>query len=635
MATLILSPLPSTAFLRRNPNPNPKLFSSSLLCNFSAISLYSKKRNLFFRRSSSFSVSASTVTLDFDTRESSASRTSENLEIAKLGISEEIVSALSRRGITQLFPIQRAVLEPAMEGRDMIGRAITGSGKTLAFGIPILDKIIRHRSQQRQKRVPSALILAPTRELARQVQKEFKDSAPNLSSTCLYGGIPIFNQVRVLRFGVDIAVGTPGRIIDLVERGALDLSEIEFVVLDEADQMLAIGFQEAVESILSYLPAKKQCMLFSATMPSWVNQLSKKFLRNPLVVDLVGDSDQKLAEGISLYSVVSNASGKQNILPTLISRYAQGGKIIVFTKTKKDAEELSRSMGSILGSKALHGNMQQFQRDKTIAAFRDGRFNVLFATDVAARGLDIPNVDLVIHFEIPNTSEIFIHRSGRTGRAGKKGNAILIFTESQRRAVRFIERDLGCKFEELPRITDVVGNRTRGMDVEETHYGRYDDSVRHHHGDSRDFSERQYGNYRGSQRQNYGNANGARPQRSNAFRHSEGSFGDFDISRRNRSSENLGGRRNHFAKSGRTQLDDYDEFGSNTSKNGFASDVTSSGRRSRSTSPKSQFGSGSFALNRNSDYNDRDHSREKRQPKISESIPDDFKQIIDALRDNQ
>ncbi|XP_039114320.1 DEAD-box ATP-dependent RNA helicase 53-like [Dioscorea cayenensis subsp. rotundata] len=427
-----------------NPKPYPLLPSSSSIISISISISRSPNGVCLCKRGGPLAIRA-VLQLDHAPLPS--------LEISKLGISDQIVDALSRRGITELFPIQRAVLEPAMEGRDMIGRAITGSGKTLAFGIPILNNIIQNKNQNRRKQVPSALVLAPTRELARQVQREFKVSAPGLSSTCLYGGIPIMNQVRSLEYGMDIVVGTPGRIIDLVQRGALDLSEVKFVVLDEADQMLAVGFQEDVECILSYLPARRQCMLFSATMPSWVNDLSRKYLRNPLVIDLVGETDQKLADGISLYSVASTSLNKQNLLPTLISRYAEGGKSIIFTRTKIDAESLSRSMRSIIGSRPLHGNMQQMHRDKTLAAFRSGKFNVLVATDVAARGLDIPNVDLVVHFEMPNTSEIFVHRSGRTGRAGNKGTAILMFTERERHAVRTIERELGCKFKELHGIT--------------------------------------------------------------------------------------------------------------------------------------------------------------------------------------
>ncbi|KAJ4977012.1 hypothetical protein NE237_002118 [Protea cynaroides] len=383
----------------------------------------------------------------------------EGLEIAKLGIAPEIVSSLAARGITKLFPIQKAVLEPAMQGRDMIGRARTGTGKTLAFGIPIMDRIIQYNAKHGRGRNPLALVLAPTRELARQVEKEFHESAPNLDTLCVYGGVPISHQMNTLDHGVDIIVGTPGRIIDLLKRGALVLSEVQFVVLDEADQMLAVGFDEDVEVILEKLPKKRQGMMFSATMPTWIRKLTQKYLNNPLTVDLVGDSDQKLAEGITLYSIASDMYGKASIIGPLITEHAKGGKCIVFTQTKRDADRLAYSMGRSYKCEALHGDISQSQRERTLAGFRDGRFNILVATDVAARGLDVPNVDLVIHYELPSTSEIFVHRSGRTGRAGKKGNAILIHTDQQLRAVRMIERDVGGKFTELPKIAVSAGDR--------------------------------------------------------------------------------------------------------------------------------------------------------------------------------
>ncbi|KAH0455418.1 hypothetical protein IEQ34_015450 [Dendrobium chrysotoxum] len=333
MATALFSFTPSSTvitFPPQNPNPNILLTRSSPL----AIPV-SANLDVIPRRWSAIPfLSAKALCTAVPTIHVKG----ELLDISKIGISEQIVTALSHRGITELFPIQRAILEPTLEGRDMIGRrAITGSGKTLAFGIPILDKIIRDQTQSWKKRVPSA---------------------------------------------------------------------------------------------------------------QWIHDLSRKYLRDPVVVDLVGDSDQKLAEGISLYSVSSTSPNKQNLLPTLISMYAQGGKSIIFTKTKRGAESLSRSMGV------------QSQRDKTLAAFRDGRFRALVATDVAARGLDIPNVDLVVHFEIQNTPEIFLLRSGRTGRAGNKGTTVLLFTEGQRRTVRSIEQDLGCKFEELRGITGEGGKRT-------------------------------------------------------------------------------------------------------------------------------------------------------------------------------
>ncbi|KAH1053877.1 hypothetical protein AAZX31_08G292800 [Glycine max] len=390
--------------------------------------------------------------------EVSGANSDEGLEIANLGIAPQIVDALAKKGIAKLFPIQRAVLEPAMQGRDMIGRARTGTGKTLAFGIPILDSIIQFNAKHGQGRHPLALVLAPTRELARQVEKEFNEAAPNLAMICLYGGMPIQQQMRQLNYGVDIAVGTPGRIIDLLNRGALNLKNVKFVVLDEADQMLQVGFQEAVEKILEGLSPNRQTLMFSATMPSWIKNITRNYLNNPLTIDLVGDSDQKLADGISLYSIVSDSYTKAGILAPLITEHANGGKCIVFTQTKRDADRLSYVMAKSLRCEALHGDISQTQREKTLAGFRNNNFNVLVATDVASRGLDIPNVDLVIHYDLPNSSEIFVHRSGRTGRAGKKGSAILVYTQGQSRAVQTIQRDVGCKFTELPKIDAPAGS---------------------------------------------------------------------------------------------------------------------------------------------------------------------------------
>ncbi|WOL19597.1 DEAD-box ATP-dependent RNA helicase 9-like [Canna indica] len=395
---------------------------------------------------------------DFDEEDKGSTKSGdEGLEIAKLGISQDIVTQLASRGIMRLFPIQRAVLEPAMQGRDMIGRARTGTGKTLAFGIPIMDKIIRFQAKHGCGRNPLAMVLAPTRELARQVEKEFRESS-KLYTICVYGGSPINQQIRALNYGVDVVVGTPGRIIDLLNRGTLNLSEIQFVVLDEADQMLNVGFADDVERILDKMPPKHQTMMFSATMPTWIRKLTQRYLNDPVNIDLVGDSDQKLAEGITLYSIISDNHSKPSILGPLIKEHAKGGKCIVFTQTKRDADRLAYAMGRNFGCEALHGDISQSQRERTLSGFRDGRFNILIATDVAARGLDIPNVDLVIHYELPNTSELFVHRSGRTGRAGKKGSAILIHNYEQNRIVRGIEQDIGSRFIELPRIAvDGVG----------------------------------------------------------------------------------------------------------------------------------------------------------------------------------
>ncbi|KAL7584428.1 hypothetical protein Lser_V15G44808 [Lactuca serriola] len=390
----------------------------------------------------------------------------DELSVRRLGLPQRLVETLVKRGITKLFPIQRAVLVPALEGRDIIGRAKTGTGKTLAFAIPIIKKLTEEDEQNRNRivgRMPRVLVLAPTRELAKQVENEIKESAPYLQTVCVYGGVSYTLQKNQLSRGVDIVVGTPGRLIDLVNSNILKLGEVQFLVLDEADQMLAVGFEEDVEVILQKLPSQRQSMLFSATMPGWVQKLSRKYLKSPLTIDLVGDQDEKLAEGIKLYAIQSTSTSKRSMLGDLVTVYAKGGKTIIFTQTKRDADEVSLGLTSSIVSEALHGDISQHQRERTLNGFRQGKFTVLVATDVASRGLDIPNVDLVIHYELPNDPETFVHRSGRTGRAGKEGKAILMYTNNQRRTVRSLEQDVGCKFEYIspPAVEDLLDSSVK------------------------------------------------------------------------------------------------------------------------------------------------------------------------------
>ncbi|KAJ4969345.1 hypothetical protein NE237_016046 [Protea cynaroides] len=411
----------------------------------------------------------------------SQERGEDELSIANLGLPTQLVESLEKRGITHLFPIQRAVLFPALEGRDIIARAKTGTGKTLAFGIPIIKCLtVDDEGLSLSRRLgclPRLLVLAPTRELAKQVEKEIKESAPYLNTVCVYGGASYTTQKNALSRGVDVVVGTPGRIIDLINKNILKLAGVQYLVLDEADQMLAVGFEEDVEVILEKLPSERQSMLFSATMPGWVNKLARKYLDNPLTIDLVGDQDEKLAEGIKLYAIPTTATSKRTILSDLIMVYAKGGKTIVFTQTKRDADEVSMTLTNSIVSEALHGDISQPQRERTLNGFRQGKFTVLVATDVAARGLDIPNVDLVIHYELPNDPETFVHRSGRTGRAGKEGNAILMFTSSQRRTVKSLERDVGCSFEFIgpPAIEEVLNSSSE--QVVATLNGVHPDSI--------------------------------------------------------------------------------------------------------------------------------------------------------------
>ncbi|XP_010323935.3 DEAD-box ATP-dependent RNA helicase 53, mitochondrial [Solanum lycopersicum] len=533
----------------------------------------------------------------------------EGLEISKLGISQEIVSALEKKGITKLFPIQRAVLEPAMQGSDMIGRARTGTGKTLAFGIPIMDKIIRFNEKHGRGRNPLALILAPTRELAKQVDKEFFESAPGLDTLCVYGGVPISRQMSSLDRGVDVVVGTPGRIIDLLKRGALNLAEIQFVVLDEADQMLNVGFAEDVETILENVPQKHQTLMFSATMPSWILKITNKFLKNPVHIDLVGDSDQKLADGISLFSIACDMHQKPAILGPLITEHAKGGKCIVFTQTKRDADKLSYVMQKSFNCEALHGDISQTQRERTLSGFRQGQFNVLVATDVAARGLDVPNVDLVVHYELPNSSEIFVHRSGRTGRAGKKGSAILIHSSGQHRDVKGIERDVGCRFIELPRIeveagaTDMFSDMGRGGG----RFGSYGGMGGGRFGDSGSGRSGGYGNSGGRFGGQGGYSGRTGGFGGSGFGRSGGSFGG-----------SSSGRSGNFGGSGdmrdSNRQGGFGNFGGSDRSGGFGSSNRTGGFGNFESSNRSS-GFGGFGSGRSSGFGDSRSDNENRSGK--------------------
>lgn len=368
----------------------------------------------------------------------------EHLKVANCGLSAASIASLAARGIHGLFDVQKQVLTPAMEGRDIIARAKTGSGKTLAFALPTVEKIMNSlpdglRSLQRGRR-PLCLVLAPTRELARQVEREFITVAPGLVLGCYYGGTPIGAQLRQLRSGVDIVVGTPGRVIDLIDQNALDLGGIKFVILDEADQMLNVGFEKDVETILNNVPEERQTMLFSATVPKWVKKLVKQFLNDPLDIDLIGEGQSgKMADNIRALAVQVTDECRRSVLVDLLTVYGAGGKAIVFCQTKREADEVAAAVMSHLPCEPLHGDMSQKEREKVLAGFRAGSVNVLVATDVAARGLDIPDVEVVVHYELPQDPESFLHRSGRTGRAGRSGIAIAMFT---RREIGYFKRIL-------------------------------------------------------------------------------------------------------------------------------------------------------------------------------------------------
>ncbi|XP_047321643.1 DEAD-box ATP-dependent RNA helicase 7 [Impatiens glandulifera] len=369
-------------------------------------------------------------------------------------ISAPLRDALKSRGIEALFPIQAMTFNIVLDGSDLVGRARTGQGKTLAFVLPILESLTSGPAKAGRKtgygKNPSVLVLLPTRELATQVAADFESygRAMGLTTVCLYGGSPYQPQQVKLSRGVDIVVGTPGRVKDHIERGNINFSSLQFRVLDEADEMLRMGFVEDVELILGKVddPSKVQTLLFSATLPVWVKQISGKFLKaDKKTVDLVGNDKMKASTNVRHIIMPCSSSARTQLIPDIIRCYGSCGRVIIFTETKDCASELA---GLLPGARALHGDIQQSQREITLSGFRSGKFLVLVATNVAARGLDINDVQLIIQCEPPKDVEAYIHRSGRTGRAGNTGVAVMLYDPRRGNGNR-IERESGVKFEHL------------------------------------------------------------------------------------------------------------------------------------------------------------------------------------------
>ncbi|KAA3475998.1 DEAD-box ATP-dependent RNA helicase 7-like [Gossypium australe] len=383
--------------------------------------------------------------------------------ISRFRISEALREKLKSKGIEALFPIQAMTFDMILDGTDLVGRARTGQGKTLAFVLPILESLTNGPGKSSRTsgygRAPSVLVLLPTRELAKQVFEDFEvyGEAVGLTSCCLYGGAPYHTQEMKLKRGVDIVVGTPGRVKDHIERGNIHLGSLTFRVLDEADEMLRMGFVDDVELILGKVAdaSKVQTVLFSATLPDWVKGIASRFLKpSKKTVDLVGNEKMKASTNVRHIVLPCSKSARSQLIPDIIRCYSSGGRTIIFTETKDSASELA---GLLPGSRALHGDIQQAQREVTLNGFRSGKFLTLVATNVAARGLDINDVQLIIQCEPPRDVEAYIHRSGRTGRAGNTGVAVMLY-DPKRSSVSKIERESGVKFEHIsaPQPVDIA-----------------------------------------------------------------------------------------------------------------------------------------------------------------------------------
>ena len=350
---------------------------------------------------------------------------------ADFGVTDPIVDALEDKGITHPFPIQALTLGPALERHDIIGQAKTGTGKTLGFGIPVLEDVIAPDEEGYEDLLnpnkPQALIILPTRELTKQVAQDLREAAKYLSTRIveIYGGVAFEPQIEALERGADIVVGTPGRLIDLLRKGHLHLSGVETVVLDEADEMLDLGFLPDVETLLARVPENRHTMLFSATMPGPVVALARRFMVHPTHIRAQDPDDQNQTVNTVkqvIYRV--HAMNKVEVVARILQ--AEGrGRTVIFCRTKRTAARLGEDLtarGFAVGS--LHGDLGQGAREQALRAFRNGKVDVLVATDVAARGIDVDDVTHVINYQCPEDEKIYIHRIGRTGRAGNSGTAV-------------------------------------------------------------------------------------------------------------------------------------------------------------------------------------------------------------------
>ena len=360
-------------------------------------------------------------------------------DFTQLGLDARLLTALKKKNLTQPTPIQTRAIPEAMAGRDVMGLAQTGTGKTAAFGLPILHRLMSIGKSPAPMTV-RALILAPTRELVNQIAENlehYADGTP-IRIARVMGGASLHAQATRLRRGTDILVATPGRLIDLLDREALSLEQTGYLVLDEADQMLDLGFIHALRRIARYLPLRRQTLLFSATMPKQMEELAQTYLRDPVRIEVSppGKAADKIEQ--SVYYV--NQGDKATMLKSQLDTH-QGEMALVFARTKHGAEKLMKHLdASGYSAGSIHGNKSQNQRERTLKAFRDGEIHVLVATDVAARGIDIPGVRHVYNYDMPNVPENYVHRIGRTARAGADGRAVAFCAPAEVSELRAIEK---------------------------------------------------------------------------------------------------------------------------------------------------------------------------------------------------
>ncbi|WOK35566.1 DEAD/DEAH box helicase [Sphingomonas sp. C3-2] len=372
-------------------------------------------------------------------------------KFSELGLAEPIVKALAAKGYENPTPIQCQSIPPLLEGRDLCGIAQTGTGKTAAFALPSLHHFANN-PKPRPEGGCRMLVLSPTRELASQIAASFRDYARflRLSVDTVFGGVPIGRQINKLKGGVDILVATPGRLLDLIDQRALHLRDVEIFVLDEADQMMDLGFIHSLKRIDKLLPRQRQSLFFSATMPKAIAELGDRFLTDPVKVSVAPQSTT--AERVRQFVTFVNQKEKQALL-TLTLKAEPIDRALVFTRTKHGADRVVKNLTAAgVGAVAIHGNKSQPQRTAALQAFRNGEVKILVATDIAARGIDVSGVSHVFNFELPNVAEQYVHRIGRTARAGAEGVAMSFVDGEEKQWLKQIERltRVKCEVLELP-----------------------------------------------------------------------------------------------------------------------------------------------------------------------------------------
>jgi len=372
-----------------------------------------------------------------------------SLTFDTLGLDAPILKTLTEAGYTKPTPIQAKAIPVILAGRDVGGLAQTGTGKTAAFTLPLIQRLNRNQTHIRPGSV-RVLIVSPTRELAAQIHASVRTYSKGLSiiSACVVGGVSMRQQKNALKRGLDILVATPGRLLDLADQNCLRFDDVETLILDEADQMLDIGFLPAIKRIISACPKTRQTLLFSATMPKEIKNLSREHLHNPeeVAVAPVSKTADKIEQGVLHLT-------SDNKIPAIIAliKKHKDKQVIVFTRTKRGADRVVRRLeGSNLTASAIHGNKSQNQRERALNAFREGKCPVLVATDIAARGIDVPGIGLVINFELPNVPEVYVHRIGRTARAERDGLAISFCDPEEQYYLRDIQKLIKLEVPVLP-----------------------------------------------------------------------------------------------------------------------------------------------------------------------------------------